>query len=414
MSISKISRSIVVAIFVAIILFLEITDFVYIKTVIPEVQGPGGLFKFGYFLLVVALVSIYTYVREKLSKLKLQKTLATIYKYSYVILVMLATTFFKVYNSIDMYPKITLILYFVLTYLIGFFTQRIIFNISKSEVLAVLGMFIAFTLPNVLDDKTMNLNSKFIAVTLLVSIYVMQTLIDELKQLNIKNKKYIKQAIMLGLCIGLSTLFGVNYLLWEMVAIVSLFITSNLDSTSLNLSNRPNSTIKRRKNNYFIYKIERIKISKLIISLIIIITIVTAMYFGGRIVITKLANNQNGVCQNLINDLSFSINSPKDISFSNIKNQAYSFVGMSTRFYIICFSYIIIMEVLSLVLHRKYDTKSTLIKLIFVGLYLGITIFKVNVLYYQPILTMLLVLICIVDTTNIYYNREERIKMIES
>lgn len=414
MSISKISRSIVVAIFVAIILFLEITDFVYINNIIPQQAGPSGLFKFGYFILIVALVSLYTYVREKLSRLKLDKTLATVYKYSYILLVMLAATFFKVYNSLGMYPKKTLILYFILTYLIGFFIQRIIFNISKSDVLSVLGMFIAFTLPNIIDDKTMNLNSKFIAVTLLVSIYVMQTLIDELKQLNIKNKKYIKQAIILGICIGISTLFGINYLIWELVAIVSLFITSNLDSTSLNLSNRPNSTIKRRKNNYFIYKIERIKISKLIISLIIIVTIIIAINSGGRIIINKLANKQNGVCQNLITDLNFGINSLKDISFTNIRNQAYSFVGLSTRFYIICFSYIIIMELLSLVLHRKYDTKSTLIKLIFVGLYLCITVFKVNMLYYQPILTILLVLICIVDTTNIYYNREERIKMIES
>ena len=164
---------------------------------------------------------------------------------------MIATTFFKIYKVMDLYPNRSLILYFVLIYLIGIIVQRIIFNVSKSDVLSVLGMFVIFTLPNVIDDKTINLNSKFITLSMLLSIYVLQILLDELKQLNIKNRKYIVQAVILGFCVGLSTIFGVNYLIWEIIAIVSIFITSNLDSTSLNLSNRQNKTIKRKKNNYF-------------------------------------------------------------------------------------------------------------------------------------------------------------------
>ena len=87
---------------------------------------------------------------------------------------------------------------------------------------------------------------------------------------------------------------------------------------------------------------------------------------------------------------------------------------MSTKFYITCYVYILAMEILSLALHRKYDTKSTVIKLSFILLYAVITIFKLNIIYYQPVLTLLLVIIGIVNTTNIYYNREERIKMIEA
>ena len=307
-----------------------------------------------------------------------------------------------------------IILYFVLIYLIGIIVQRIIFNVSKSDVLSVLGMFVIFTLPNVIDDKTINLNSKFITLSMLLSIYVLQILLDELKQLNIKNRKYIVQAVILGFCVGLSTIFGVNYLIWEIIAIVSIFITSNLDSTSLNLSNRQNKTIKRKKNNYFIYKIERIKISKLIVSLCIIIFISSIIYFSGRMIIRKLAYNQNGVCENIVNDLTVGIHTDIDKSFTNIKAQAYKFSSMSTKFYIFCYIYIIAMEILSVLLHRKYDTKSTVIKLSFVLLYTIITIFKLNIVYYQPVLTALLVIICIVNTTNIYYNREERVKMIEA
>jgi hypothetical protein len=411
---SKISRSIVVAIFVALILFLGVTDFIYINKSENLVGSINNWVKIGYVLLIIVLVSLYTYVREKLSRLKLQKSISILYRYIYITLVMLATTFFKIYKVMDIYPKRTLILYFVLTYLIGIFTQRIIFNVSKSDVLSVLGMFVSFTLPNIIDDKTVNLNSKFIALTMLMSIYVMQILLDELKQLNIKNKKYIIQAVILGFCIGFSIICGVNYMLWEIVAIVSLFITSNLDSTSLNLSNRQNKTIKRRKNNYFIYKIERIKISKLLISLCIVICISSVMYFGGRSIIRNLSANSNGVCQNIVNDLAVGIHTSANKSFSNIKEQAYNFASTSTKFYMFCYVYILVMELLAIVLKRKYDTKSTVIKTCFILLYTIITIFKLNILYYQPVLAILLVIICIVNTTNIYYNREERIKMIEA
>ena len=411
---SKISRSIVVAIFTALILFLTVMDIVYINQNKDVIESTSGLIKFGYFILIFVLVSTYTYVREKLSRLKLQKSVSSLYKYTYITLVMLAATFFKVYKDIDMYPTRTLLLYFALTYMIGLFTQKIIFNVSKSDVLSVLGMFVAFTFPNVIEDKTINLNSKLIALTLLVSIYVMQKLIDELKQLNIKNKKYIRQAVVLGFCIGFSTLCGINYLIWEIVALVSLFITSNLDSTSLNLSGKQKNTIKRRKNNYFIYKVERIKISKLIVSLVIVATIASSIYFGGRIIVHKLANTGNAVSFNIVNYLTVGIHTQLDLSFSNIKNQIFYFSSMSTRFYMLAYLYILFMEFLSLLLHRKYDTKSTLLKAIFILLVCLVIVFRVDMLYYQPILNLLLVIICIVNTTNIYYNREERIKMIEA
>ena len=411
---SKISRSIVVAIFVALILFLGVSDFIYINNVEKTVNSINGWVKFGYIILVIVLVSLYTYVREKISRLKLQKTISLIYRYIYITLVMLATTFFKIYKVMEIYPKRSLVLYFVLTYLIGICIQRIIFNVSKSDVLSVLGMFISFTLPVVIDDKTIDLNSKVIVFIMLMSIYVLQILLDELKQLNIKNKKYIIQAVILGVLIGVSTIVGINYLIWVVIGVISLFITSNLDSTSLNLSNRQNKTIKRKKNNYFIYKIERIKISKLLISLCIIVVISTVIYFSGREVVRYFAMNGNGVCQNIVNDLTVGIHTDTDTSFENLKLQAYAFSSMSTKFYIVCYFYIIAMEILALVLKRKYDTKSTVIKLSFILLFGIITIFKLNIVYYQPILTLLLVIICIVNTTNIYYNREERIKMIEA
>ena len=127
---SKISRSIVVAIFVALIVFLGITDIVYINKDGVNTQTISNWFKLLYVVLVIVLVSLYTYVREKISRLKLQKSIAVVYKYIYITLVMLASTFFKIYGVMDTYPTGTLILYFILIYLTGIFTQKIIHQIK--------------------------------------------------------------------------------------------------------------------------------------------------------------------------------------------------------------------------------------------------------------------------------------------
>ena len=140
----------------------------------------------------------------------------------------------------------------------------------------------------------------------------------------------------------------------------------------------------------------------------------TIIYTGGKTLLHTFAEKQNAISTNITGNLLIGIHSNPSINFSNLKNTSYSLVGLSTRFYMLCIAYILIMEILAIILKRKYDTKSTIIKMMFLGLFILVTLFKINVLYYQPIFTMLLVIICIVNTTNIYYNREERIKMIEA
>ena len=138
------------------------------------------------------------------------------------------------------------------------------------------------------------------------------------------------------------------------------------------------------------------------------------IYNGGKMLLGALTQNLNGVSSNITSNLLLGIHSKPTLSLTDIRNTAYSLVGLSTRFYMLCIIYIITMEVLAIILRRKYDTKSTVIKMMFIGLYALVTLFNLNMLYYQPVFTMLLVIVCIVNTTNIYYNREERIKMIEA
>ena len=51
-------------------------------------------------------------------------------------------------------------------------------------------------------------------------------------------------------------------------------------------------------------------------------------------------------------------------------------------------------------------------KLFFILLYICISVFGLDITHYQMILTVFLILISIVNTSNIYLNREERVKML--
>lgn len=402
MSLSKISRSIVVVIFAIMIIFFSFFD-IKIMNSGMEVTNTvtSNIAKLIYPIVLISLVLIYMYIKEKLYRLKVKRKIAFIYRYIYITIVIIATSICVIYKDIVNFSKISLLLYIVLSILTSFIVKRIIFNVSKSDMLSVLGMFANSMLLNVITERSVLFNSIIIELFVLVVIYIIQKLLDELKQRGIKTKKYIRLAIILGILISLSSIFGVNVKVWGIVAIISIFITTNLDNTHLNFPN------KNKKDSVF--KIERINISKLLISLCITSIIVFLLYKLGIYLLNRIDNI--AIIENVKN---IKFYSDYDFSFSNFKNHVISFVSLSKMYYIILFIYILFMEILAIALRRRYDTKSTIIKLVFITLFSFTAILHVNIYYYQPLFSILLVLIAIVNTTNIYYNREERIKLLVS
>lgn len=402
MSLSKISRSIVVAIFAIMIIFFSFID-IKIMNSGMEVTNTvtSNITKLIYAIILISLVLIYMYIKEKLYRLKIKRKISFIYRYIYITIVIITTSIFSIYKDISSFSKISLLIYVIASILNGFIVKRIIFNVSKSDMLSVLGMFANSMLLNVITEKSVLFNSIIIEFSVLLVIYVIQKLLDELKQRGIKTKKYIKLSIILGVLISFSSIFGVNVKVWGIIAIVSIFITTNLDNTHLNFQN------KNKKDG--ILKIERINISKLIISLFIVTIIVFLIYNLGIYLLKRVENI--AIIENV---KSIKFNSVFDFSFSNFKNHVISFVCLSKMYYMVLFVYILFMEFLAVILRRRYDTKSTIIKVTFLVLFIFTAILHTNIYYYQPLFSILLVLIAIVNTTNIYYNREERIKLLVS
>lgn len=409
MSLSKIARSIVVALFVVMIIFFSFININVMNSSVEVTNAvTSNIAKLSYAVILIVLVLIYMYIKEKLYRLKVKRKISFIYRYIYITLVIVTSSVLVIYKCINNFSKISLLIYIITSIFTGFIVKRIIFNVSKSDMLSVLGMFSYSMLLNVITDKSIMFNSMFLELTVLLTIYVIQKLIDELKQRGIKTKRYIKLAVILGILVAFSSIFGTDIYIWGITAILSLFITSNLDNTHFTFPKKFVGSIDKNKKDG-ILRIERINVSKLMISLIIATLIAALIFNVFKFILYRIDNIQ--IIENIkyIKD-----NVNYDKSFGNFKNYVINFVSLSKTYYMVLFVYILFMELLALVLKRRYDTKSTIIKLIFMLLFVSMSALHIDIYYYQPLFSILLVLIAIVNTTNIYYNREERIKLLVS
>lgn len=404
MNISKISRSIVVGLFIIMIIFFSVINIKVINSGVEVTNSvTSNIAKLCYVIILITLVLIYMYIKEKLYRLKVKKKVALIYRYIYIVFVLIATSITVAYSDIKILSRSMLCVYILISVLTGLVVKRIIFNVSKSDMLSVFGMFANTMLINVIHDKTIMLHPMLLELFTLLTIYIFQKLIDELKQRGIKNNKYLNLSIVLGLSVAFSILFGVNQYVWIVLGIVLFFLTSNLDRTSFVLSQK---TMDKHKKEG-ILKVDKINISKLLISLIVIL-ITSFVTYQIMIRIVNILPSSS-----IVESITyFRVVQNYQLEFASLKMYTENFVSFSKTYYMILFIYILLLEILAICLHRRYDTKSTVIKFIFMGIFLLMVMTNKNIYYYQPLFSTMLMLIAIVNTTNIYYNREERIKLL--
>lgn len=418
MNISRISRSIVVAIFGVFIVFFCYLDISAIINKSLDTVIVSNLIKLGYAVLLIVLVLMYLYIKTKLYKMKVKRKVTFIYRYIYLSIVVVAITFLMITKTIPEFSNVIKLVSVIILLLTSFGIKKIIFNVSKSDTLSVLGMFGFAMIFNVIENKSIYLNSILVTFSIVMIILLTQLIIDELKQRGIKNKKYLILSLGLGILMGISCLLGVNIIVYVLFSIGLIFITSNLDNTHINFPKKIMNSITQQSRER-LYKIERININKLIYVLIVYMFITVIVFYGGKFVISKISDKVDlQVLNNIEQNIASNEISKENINLNvkqfaiNFVNHAKVLVSYSKTYYLILFIYIILVEILAFMLKRRYDTKSTSMKLYLILMFLSISIFNINILYFQPIITTFFILIAIVNTTNIYLNREERVKML--
>ncbi|MDD2376629.1 MAG: hypothetical protein PHD15_02595 [Clostridia bacterium] len=417
MSISKISRGLVVAIFTVLIILLIFTN-IYLSFSDLNLNN-GMIGKIIYVIGLLSLITIYALLKEKLSKKKIKKSISLTYRFVFLITATFLVKIIYIYTAINDISKFTILTWAIISVLSAVVLKKIIYNISKSDLLSVVGMLTYALLPNMIIDKLIYYNMVCLTLFSLLVIMYMQKLIDELKQLGIKTKKYIVLSLFTGIFIGITMIFNLNSLIWIVVALSMIFVTSNIDKTNLNFSNKIINNL-RQKNKVMLYSIERIYINKIFVSVIIILASSYLSYILLNFVILKSSNIPStiNVISNIKNpDGNNAIENVmlfKTIEKNNIISNFENFVDNSKGYYLILCIYILFIEILTVFLRRRYDTKSTIIKILFIVMITFYTLFGLNILVYGEILTVLLILISVINTSNLYLNRDERIKLLNS
>ena len=264
-NISKISRSIIVVFFIAFMLFFGYQN-IMISTASNSVAVQNnnipGWMKIVYIVVLIILVIMYVYLKEKLYKIKVKRKNSLIIRYIYLVIIGGITSYlslFRINSVLDILDYILLIAFSVS---IGLIVKKIIFNVSKSDILSVIGMFSSTMMIDITKQKTELYIAQMIALFVMMSIYFMQLIIDELKQKGIKNRKYVTYSVFLGISSGFSILVGINPVVYLILIVLMFFISSNLDYAHITFSRKMIEGISKEKRE-FLFKIERINISKL-------------------------------------------------------------------------------------------------------------------------------------------------------
>lgn len=411
---SRISRSFIVVIFIALIIFLGYLD---ITCIVNSVAGgiKSKFIKIGYIFVVLSLVAIYMYIKDKLYKIKMKRSQALGIRH-----VFLGITF-VLFNLLSINRYISDInIYFIILGLAcsmasAFIIKKIIFNVSKSDLLSVLALYLYSMLPIVINKSNLYVNFVMVFFSVFSVILLLQLLIDELKQKGIKNKKYLILSIASGVIMGISTILGINIIIWAVLLISLLAITINLDNTHVNFPKKVMKSI-TQENREKLYGVERINISKIFICVCISLLSMLIVYFIGGFIFDKISMVTNtALVKEIVNNISDNnmiIEKIQETSFSSIALYLKSILDISKSYYIVLFSYILLVEFLNILLRRRYDTKSTMLKLFFILLCLVSSLTGFDVYIMHPLFSMMLILIAIVNTSNIYLNREERVKML--
>ena len=94
-------------------------------------------------------------------------------------------------------------------------------------------MFIYSTLPLCVKNWNEAMYITFLTFFMTLFVFFVQIFIDELKQPGIKSKKYLFEAILIGIVVGALCLLKISFNLFIFVLCSLLFITDNLDTTNI-------------------------------------------------------------------------------------------------------------------------------------------------------------------------------------
>ena len=186
MSKSKISRYISVFLFVILMSIFEIYSIKCMFNVgdmTVDNRNSGITFKIYYVVTGALLCFIYAIIKEKLNRKNVKRSASLIIRCVYLCVGIILTLSYSLFKAkFEIFSSVTFYYYIVVNVLNCFIIKKIIFNISKTDILSVFMMFIYSTLPLCVKNWNEAMYITFLTFFMTLFVFFVQIFIDELKQ----------------------------------------------------------------------------------------------------------------------------------------------------------------------------------------------------------------------------------------
>ena len=97
MNISKISRSLVVVLFVALIIFIGYEDVILLLNNSNN-SATLNILKVVYIIVTILFVALYVYIKDKLYRKKVKRNISLVYRYVYISFIVVIMSIISIYK----------------------------------------------------------------------------------------------------------------------------------------------------------------------------------------------------------------------------------------------------------------------------------------------------------------------------
>lgn len=382
LKLSRISRSIMViiyTIFICFVTYLAVSENSTAKINLVNIAI--------YLIAVLFSICLYQVIKRRLRGKTDNQTVRRAYRFGYIAVVLVVSRLLIIFFSkndiayadsfsglagsiLKLLVAVTgeskyaaIILNTIIVYINSVVIKRIMLNIFENDAVATMSSLIYILSPISLTKCCVVDTSNFNTLFILLGIYLIYLIYDEIIEYGAKNKKYLCLSALLAVIIALDLMFGDYAFIWCVIG--------------LNLAILPDYVDKDK----FRIKSKTIFVNKGLISLAIIVVISLIFW---RI------SKQCG-----LSIYSFG----KAIDIFDNTNKIYILLGVV----------VVLFETLAVALNRKNSFKVTFMKIATVVFGLSAIFYMRSLIAFDALFSMAFVL----SIGNMYYNREEKIKLLK-
>lgn len=413
---SRIICSIITVIYVAVLIAIAVC---LVKNNLLVKSNINSYIKVIYVVFFAACMFMYVWLKKKLNNKVKSTKIIYAYRYMYLAVLILISRIVIAYilkqneveniipcNKIGLGSYITygisklvkstfyanLIVNSSITFGAVILIKRIMFNITKSDFLSGMASTMYILLPQSMYYIGEYNRYNYNLIVVLLGILLLMKLIDQVKQYKLKTNKYIYMAGILGLVAGLDIILGGSYLFWIVTLICIIPAARNIDICHISFGDKIKQKVSFKLRR-ILCKIEQINISKLVNTAIIAISI-------------------SGIIKLLVVLITASSNYIAYTSMNEIYNKITQVMMHSRNYYLLIILLVILFDIVGIILKRRTDIKIITMKIIN-ALFAVQMVLSADLTYTATLFDTSLVLLLIANICNIYYNREEKIKLLK-